>query len=590
MHILSSITIKNFKSIKNFTFLLTSYTPLVGYNNAGKSNILEAIKWLLNKSSLDESFFNNANEAIEISGRIEGINEEILNQLPQAQRNSIAPYIVDEKLDIKRIQQIPSIAVKNINLEVKKIDGDDWVQNPNGLDAALKNLFPEPIEIGAMENAAEDASKSKNTTTIGKLIAEIMAPIENNHATAITEALNSLKNKFAADGDDRAVELTNFDTETTSKLQEYFPGISIKLHVPTPIIKEVFKSGTLKVYENNGIGRELTSYGHGTQRSIQMTLIQHLADIKRGVEETAANTLLLIDEPELYLHPQAIEQVRAGLKILSKNGYQVIFTTHSPQMIPSEDIKYTLLIRKNEDNGTHARERLINAVQEAEREATSQFELLFSLEYANQILFSEKVLLTEGKTEKRLLPHIFNKFYNKTLGQSKIAFTELGGSGSVYKSMLVLNRMNLPGKAIVDLDFAFKEASKNGLLVDGVNDSDFLICKNKFMENSDIAVSEDGLPKNGVLKASEAYEWLATQPDIQSNILNLHIKLKSKNIWLWTKGAIEKHLNLSAKTEQEWASFKRRLDKGDIDSIVTDEQVIKLLRWLNDEREEVEDV
>lgn len=293
MHILSSITIKNFKSIKDFTFLLTSYTPLVGYNNAGKSNILEAIKWLLNKSSLDDSYFNNINEAIEVSGRIEGINEELLNQLPQAQRNSIMPYIIDEQLDIKRVQQTPSIAVRNINLEVKKINETEWVANPNGLDAALKSLFPEPIEIGAMENAAEDASKSKNTTTIGKLIAEIMAPIETNHTTAITEALKSLKNKFEADGSDRATELTNFDTEATTKLQEYFPGISIKLHVPTPVIKEVFKGGTLKVYENDGIGRELTSYGHGTQRSIQMTLIQHLADIKRGAEETVANTLLL---------------------------------------------------------------------------------------------------------------------------------------------------------------------------------------------------------------------------------------------------------------------------------------------------------
>lgn len=581
MHILSSITIKNFKSIKDFTFLLTEYTPLVGYNNAGKSNILEAIKWLLNKSSLDNTFFNATDIPIEISGRIEGISEEILSRLPTAQKNSIAPYIIDEKLDIKRIQISPSVPVKNINLEVKKINETDWTANPNGLDAALKSLFPEPIEIGAMENAAEDAGKFKTTTTIGKLIAEIMAPIEENHTTAITEALNSLRNKFEADGNNRATELVNFDTEATTKLQEYFPGISIKLHVPTPVIKEVFKGGTLKVYENE-IGRELTSYGHGTQRSIQMTLIQHLADIKRGTEARSSNTLLLIDEPELYLHPQAIEQVRSGLKVLSNNGYQVIFTTHSPQMIPSEDIKHTLLVRKNETLGTHARERLLNAVQEAEREAVSQFELLFSLENANQILFSEKVLLAEGKTEKRLLPHIYNKYHNKTLGQSKIAFTELGGSANTYKSMLVLNRMNLPCKSIVDLDFAFKEASKNGLLNDGINDTDFIICKNKFTENSNISVSEDGLPKkDGILNAAQAYEWLAEQTDVQDNIQSLHQKLKSKNVWLWTKGAIEKHLNLLAKTEQEWASFKRRLDNEEFNQVVMDEYVIGLLEWLN---------
>lgn len=58
---------------------------------------------------------------IEISGRIEGISEEILSRLPAAQRSSIAPYIIDEKLDIKRVQLTPSVPVKNINLEVKKL-------------------------------------------------------------------------------------------------------------------------------------------------------------------------------------------------------------------------------------------------------------------------------------------------------------------------------------------------------------------------------------------------------------------------------------------------------------------------------------
>lgn len=39
-------------------------------------------------------------------------------------------------------------------------------------------LFPDPIHIGAMENSEEDSSKSKAGTTIGKLLAEIIEPIE----------------------------------------------------------------------------------------------------------------------------------------------------------------------------------------------------------------------------------------------------------------------------------------------------------------------------------------------------------------------------------------------------------------------------
>lgn len=79
-----------------------------------------------------------------------------------------------------------------------------------------------------------------------------------------------------------------------------------------------------------------------------MALVRHLADIKRATGGATSNTILLIDEPELYLHPQAIEILRDSLKILSNQGYQIIFTTHSPFMITSNDVVNTILITKND--------------------------------------------------------------------------------------------------------------------------------------------------------------------------------------------------------------------------------------------------
>lgn len=88
-----------------------------------------------------------------------------------------------------------------------------------------------------------------------------------------------------------------------------------------------------------------------------------------------------------------MEQVRASLKRLSQAGYQVVFSTHSPQMIPAEDIKHTLLIQKNVQ-GTYARQTLKEAVEQVAEDNASQYQLLFSLENANQILFSETVVLS----------------------------------------------------------------------------------------------------------------------------------------------------------------------------------------------------
>ena len=52
MHIISYIEVKNFRSIFEQKFNLSSYTPLIGYNNAGKSNIIQAIKWFTKPFSL----------------------------------------------------------------------------------------------------------------------------------------------------------------------------------------------------------------------------------------------------------------------------------------------------------------------------------------------------------------------------------------------------------------------------------------------------------------------------------------------------------------------------------------------------------
>ncbi|TCD46812.1 DUF2813 domain-containing protein [Chlorobium sp. N1] len=47
MHFLSHISISNFRSCQHVSFDLAAFTPFVGYNNAGKSNLLAAIRWFI---------------------------------------------------------------------------------------------------------------------------------------------------------------------------------------------------------------------------------------------------------------------------------------------------------------------------------------------------------------------------------------------------------------------------------------------------------------------------------------------------------------------------------------------------------------
>lgn len=111
-----------------------------------------------------------------------------------------------------------------------------------------------------MENSEEDVSKNKNTTTIGKLLSEIIGPIQISYGTHVQTALDGIKDLLEADGTGRATELIEFDRAVNSKVESFFPGISLKVHVPTPELKDVFSKGTIKVFENlNPISKDVSA-------------------------------------------------------------------------------------------------------------------------------------------------------------------------------------------------------------------------------------------------------------------------------------------------------------------------------------------
>lgn len=586
-HIISKIHIENFKSIKNQEFELSTFTPLVGYNNAGKSNILEAIKWVLRKTSLNSSYFNDVTQPITIIAKIEGISIEILENIDLAHRARIEPLLLNETLTIKRIQEIPGQGVAQIKLMVLDPNDDiTWHNNPAGIDNAIKDLFPEPIQIGAMENSEDDISKSSTTSTIGKLLAEIIGPIEIQYGQQVNNALAGLKEILDAEGVHRAPELTTFDEQVNEKLDAFFPDLTVKVHIPTPELKEVFKKGTIKVYENLLPNpKDVSSLGHGAQRSIQMTLIRHLADLKLISQQNRTTTLLLIDEPELYLHPQAIEILRNSLNILSKQGYQVIFSTHSPFMLTQKDVGNTILVRKNNLQGTFKRTTLKSAIPHVEQDAPHQLTLMYSLSNSSNILFSEKVILVEGKTENKLFPLLIEKTTGKTLLHHKTALVKLDGSNNIKKSIQVLKAMDLPTKSIADLDYALKKGIKEGYFL--VGDTDISAC---LLEISNIAlvnnivIGNDGWPekKGNSISAADAFAILAQNHNVKQNIENICAKMKLHNIWIWKYGTIENHLNLGGKNETIWALFTNTLEQTSLQVMLPNQyqEIESCVNWL----------
>lgn len=581
---ITRLTITNFRSCIHTDLAVSPFTALIGRNNCGKSNCLTAMQWLVRRATLEADDFNNIGQSVEVIGELSGVTEAALAALGDSHRGKIQQHVRDGKLVVRRVQGVPKTSP---SLTVVDPATGGWVPNPTGIDQAIQALFPDPIRIGAMDDAAEDASKAKTTTTIGKLLIAMLSAIRDQHEADLVLHLDQITRRLSASGEERYDELSRIDHSINQRVAELFPGVSVRLDFPVPAIEDLIKSGTLRVYEGASGGRPFASYGHGAQRAIQMALVRHLAEVKRAAAPEGGATLLLIDEPELYLHPFAIEQVREALRTLaSVAGYQVVFSTHSGQMLLPIDAKNALVMRKS-DEGTTARPRLEQVIQEKIDCAEHQLAQLFTLTNSSQVLFADKVVLAEGKTELRLLPEIFRTLSGQSMGQAATALIAQSGANDTRKSMEILDALGIPCCAIVDLDWAFRGGVHGGLLRE--DDPDISGCVSVLREMAQrgtVEVDDQGLPRKGALgvPAARAFALLAAEPKAQAHISALAEKLRTGRVWLWTRGAVEAHLGLGAKNEKEWLRFQVRCEQEGLESSCADYQgIADLVHWLQTE-------
>ena len=577
---LSRITISNLRSIQRETFPLSDFTALIGYNNAGKTNILMGIRWLLANFSLDISYFDDPNHPVEAEGLFEGITEQVLNRLGEEKAAEVEPFLSGTTLRVKKVQRIPGELPGNIEFWAfcppnGKRKGKDWVRVNDKFTAAFNRMFPESIAIWDFEG----------NQAYTKLMHEIFKPLERKFGGELSQVIEQFTELLSPGSDCQAEEIKAFDKEVNSALRPLFPSVRVELDIPVPTLETFLKSATIKVVdEDDGFERDISRMGAGSQRAIQMALVRYLAEIKKHHNNHyLSRKLLLIDSPELFLHPQAVELVRVALKNLSNEGYQVVFATHSAQMVTSEDVSTSLLIRKNRERGTFMRKRMEDAVRQVVKDAPSQLQMLFSLSNSNELLFADYVLLTEGKTEWRVLPALFERITGQSFALIKCALVRQGGVSNTRKSMQVLSAMDIPVRAIVDLDYAFTTATRDGFL--SANDPDITECRNLFRElacHNHLRLV-NGLPvnKHSNISASTAYAMMASMPEAERPIRNIHNKLCEQGIWVWTRGAIEEHLGLNGKNEMVWRNFiERSKSKNFVQTLPDYDGIEALCQWI----------
>ena len=236
----------------------------------------------------------------------------------------------------------------------------------------------------------------------------------------------------------------------------------------------------------SGNNLPLSSRGDGFRRITMMSYFEYLAETRR-TDETQ-QIIFGFEEPETFLHPSAQENLFSKLTTLAENGYQVITSTHSPNIVGHTKRENVIHISKPENiytiNQTDIDFKALAIDLGIKPDNT--FTPLFS---TSRLLF-----LVEGIDDANAMHHNARKYkeaglISNTFSELNINIIPMGGCDSVqhWINLDLFTKLEKPFFIYLDSD---KEtalaASKNETNLTGyglVLGTDFLITRKRMLEN-----------------------------------------------------------------------------------------------------------
>lgn len=354
---ITSVEFRNFKALQHYSLKLQHMNILVGPNNCGKSTILGAFRALV--SGLRRARARNPERVITPDGLRFGY-EISPDTLPISIKNVHTDYIETDTTVKFRLSNGNKLLLyfpwqeDRACILVPETEG-----RPISSTTAFKNAFPVTVAMVPVLGTVEDEEVLLAEETIRRDLATHRASRQfRNYWYYYPEGF----------------------TDFAEMVGKTWPGMMIEAPRRADVMSNILAMFCLE----KRIPRELYWAGSGFQ--IWCQLLTHIV-------RSGDNTLLVIDEPEVYLHPDVQRQL---LGILRDIGPDILIATHSTEIMADADPSEILLV----DKSKRAAERLrdVEGVQAAMEVVGSVQNITLT-----QLARNRRVLFVEGLKDFRIL-------------------------------------------------------------------------------------------------------------------------------------------------------------------------------------------
>lgn len=435
---ISHLSINNFRNFTTFDIDLRPFTLIIGENNTGKSNMLEAISLVLGQEI--SSFKKRVLEIDDINHRaVKIFKQQILDgdinidsiKFPEVkieitmtgfnedQEPVVGDWFIDKDSKEAKLTYVFALksgwqkkkewleSQRNKASEEESIDFinfpiEQYYYQIFGANSQQNRADPNLLRMLKMEllDALRDAKRELIAGGDYKLLYRVLNNRDESQYARIVDALVELKSKVDSDSEFEHIKSEIKTYLDKVSLQEDDIDNTVNFKFISPELNEILKKLSL-VYGADPIGVERNGLGRNNLLYISL-ILSHLTSKEIGADQVYFR-LIGIEEPESHLHPHLQHHLSKSIRDESRDDLQIILTSHSPYISSQLDLNNTYVLYKNNDE--IKQHNLIAGLDPSSD--TVRYLHKFLNDSNSVMFFAKKIILVEGISEQLLTPKLF---------------------------------------------------------------------------------------------------------------------------------------------------------------------------------------